>query len=79
MFYRRPFRGGDQLLSYDKGDIFYVLDTLPDEYVGVWHVKKLNSKGEATETGFIPVEVRSAKTISTMYDVISIYSNVFCL
>ena len=58
MSYRRPFRGGDQLLSYDKGDIFYVCDTLPADHVGVWQVKKLNSRGEVIESGLIPVEVR---------------------
>ena len=60
MSYQRPVRGVNQLISYEKGDIFYVFDTLPLDHVGVWHVKKLNSKGEAIETGFIPVEIRSA-------------------
>lgn len=59
MSYRHPFRGGgDHLLSYDKGDIFYVSDTLPADHVGMWQVNKLNSRGETIEAGFIPVEVR---------------------
>ena len=41
--------------------------------MGVWHVKKLNSRGEAIETGFIPVEVRSA--CYYICDVIPIYNN----
>ena len=60
MSYQRPVRGGNQLLSYEKGDIFCVFDTLPLDHVGMWNVKKLNSRGEAIETGLIPVEVRSA-------------------
>lgn len=73
MSYQRPVRGGNQLLSYEKGDIFHVFDTLPRDQVGVWHVKKLNSRGEAIETGFIPVEVRSA--CYYVCDVIPIYNN----
>ena len=73
MSYQRPVRGGNQLLSYEKGDIFYVFDTLPPDQVGVWHVKKLNSRGDAIETGFIPVEVRFAG--GYVCDVIPIYSD----
>ena len=57
-YQRPPVRGGSQLLSYEKGDIFHVFDTLPTDHLGMWNVKKLNSRGEAIETGLIPVEVR---------------------
>jgi hypothetical protein len=75
MSYQRPVRGagGNQLLSYEKGDIFYVFDTLPLDHLGMWNVKKINSRGEAIETGLIPVEVRSVGCY--ICDVISIYSN----
>ena len=65
MSYQRPTvrGGGNQLLSYEKGDIFYIFDTLPLDHVGMWNVKKINSRGESIETGLIPVEVRSVNLL----------------
>ena len=65
MSYQRPTvrGGGNQLLSYEKGDIFYVFDTLPLDHVGMWNVKKINSRGEGIEAGLIPVEVRSVNLL----------------
>lgn len=42
-------------LLFSKGDIFHVYDTLPNDAKDFWRVRRVNSIGEETEEGNIPL------------------------
>lgn len=47
-------------LLFEKGTIFNVVDTLPDQQKekGMWRVNKINCLGEVVEAGFVPTRLR---------------------
>ena len=44
-------------LTFDKGQIFHVVDTLPLGHAGMWRVERVGSKGETGEMGLVPISL----------------------
>ena len=45
-------------LTFEKGHVFHVVDTLPLGHAGMWRVEKVGSKGEIGEMGLVPLSLR---------------------
>ena len=52
-------------LSFEKGTIFHVMDTLPSWQLGAWHVERIGSHGEVMETGFVPTVISPTEMVET--------------
>ena len=52
--HRRKSRNSRAELLFERGAIFHVLDTLPLGQPGMWHVERLDQRGETVEVGLIP-------------------------
>jgi hypothetical protein len=42
-------------LSYEKGDVLHITNTLPTGHAGYWQAEKVGSKGETLGAGLVPV------------------------
>ncbi len=51
--YKQLITPGEMLFS--KGEVFYVFDTLPDGKKDFWRAKRINTYGEVTDEGNLPL------------------------
>ena len=50
-------------LTFEKGAIFHVVDTLPHGYPRMWRVERVGSKGEMEEVGLLPISLSPAEVM----------------
>ncbi|XP_043195405.1 tight junction protein ZO-1-like [Amphibalanus amphitrite] len=55
-------------LSFRKGDIFHVVDTLNNGVVGGWQVNRIGRNNEATQKGVIPNKARAEELATAQFN-----------